>query len=102
MSVSGNLISVTFTSEEFQQLDEAIRKIEQIIAGKMSNLSQEERKQFGRIAEQNKLFVNKAKSYMEEYPQHVPPFVDKAEFDRDYEARKLIESRLQQRLDFLS
>ncbi len=94
MSVSGNLISITFTSEELQQLDGAIQQIEQIILGKTSNLSQEERKQFGRIAEQNKLFVNKAKSYMEEYPQHVPSFLDKAEFDRDYEARKLIESRL--------
>ncbi len=94
MGIAGNLISITFTSEELQQLDSAIQQIEQIISGKTSNLSQEERKQFGRIAEQNKLFVNKAKDYMEEYPQHVPSFLDKVEFDRDYEARKVIESRL--------
>ncbi len=94
MPVSGNLISISFTNEELNQLDEAIQKIEQIISGKTSNLSKEERQQFGRIAEQNKLFVNKAKDYMEDYPQHVPAFLDKAEFDRDYEARKVIEGRL--------
>ncbi len=94
MTVTGNLISVTFSSEELQELDAAIQTIEQIISGKTSNLSQEERRQFGRIAEQNKLFVNKAKDYMEEYPQYIPAFLDKAEFDRDFEARKLLEKRL--------
>ncbi len=94
MSTPGNLISVTFTEEELKQLDDAIKVIESIITPKTSRLSPEERKQFGRIAEQNKLFVNKTKVYMEEYPQYVPPFLDKAEFDRDYEARGIIEKRL--------
>ncbi len=98
MSVKGNLISVEFSPAELQELDESIAAIERIIAGKTSNLSLEERQQFGRIAEQNKLFVNKAKDYMEEYPQHIPPFLDKTEFDKDYEARKIIETRLM-RLD---
>ncbi len=94
MAVTGNLISVTFTQEELAKLDEAIQTTEQIIAGKTSNLTNEERQQFGRIAEQNKLFVNKAKDYMEQYPQYVPVFLDKAEFDRDFESRSLIEKRL--------
>ncbi|WP_291876034.1 hypothetical protein [Chryseobacterium sp.] len=37
---------------------------------------------------------------MEQYPQHVPGFLDKEEFDRDYTAREQIEQRLQ-RLDSL-
>ncbi len=94
MTLIGNLISVTFTKEELKKLDEAIKVIETIIAEKASRLSSEERKQFGRIAEQNKLFVNKTKVYMEEYPQYIPPFLDKEEFDRDYEAREIIEKRL--------
>ncbi len=94
MNLTGNLISVTFTEEELTKLDEAIKVIETIIADKSSRLSAEERKQFGRIAEQNKLFVNKTKMYMEEYPQYIPPFLDKAEFDRDYQAREIIEKRL--------
>ena len=32
---------------------------------------------------------------MEQYPQYVPGFLDKAEFDRDYAAREQIELRLQ-------
>lgn len=32
---------------------------------------------------------------MEQYPHHVPGFLDKAEFDRDYMAREQIEGRLQ-------
>ncbi len=94
MMTKGNLISVVFTTEELAQLDEAIQKIEQVLVGKTSNLSLEERQQFGRIAEQNKLFVNKAKDYMEEYPQYIPPFIDKPEFDRDFESRQVIEKRL--------
>ncbi|WP_336958890.1 hypothetical protein [Chryseobacterium contaminans] len=32
---------------------------------------------------------------MEQYAQHVPGFLDKAEFDRDYIAREQVEQRLQ-------
>ncbi len=94
MSKKGNLMSVVFTTEELTKLDEAIKTIEETIAGKTRNLTLEERKQFGRIAEQNKLFVNKAKEYMEEYPQHIPPFIDKDEFDKDFASRAIIEKRL--------
>ncbi len=94
MKTSGNMISLDFTAEELAQFDEALKTLEQILAGKTANLSLDERKQFGRIAEQNKLFVNKAKDYMEEYPQYVPPFLDKAEFDKDFMARSIIEKRL--------
>ena len=31
---------------------------------------------------------------MEQYPQFVPSFLDKEEFDRDYQARQQIETRL--------
>ncbi len=94
MKTTGNMISLDFTAEELTQFDEALKTLEQILAGKTANLSLDERKQFGRIAEQNKLFVNKAKDYMEEYPQYVPPFLDKAEFDKDFMARSIIEKRL--------
>ena len=32
---------------------------------------------------------------MEQYPQFVPLFLDKAEYDRDYAARQQLESRMQ-------
>lgn len=90
-----NLISVEFTDAELTKLDDAISIIESVLLGKTINLTPEQRQQYGSIAEQNKLFVNKAKGYMEQYPQYVPPFLDKAEYDKDYDARQQMESRMQ-------
>ncbi|MDO4763981.1 MAG: hypothetical protein Q4A00_06320 [Flavobacteriaceae bacterium] len=92
--MENNLASVEFTTEELQRLDGALNTIAEVLKGKTHNLTPAERKQFGRIAEQNKLFVDKAKNYMEQYPQYVPSFVDKAEFDKDHKAREVIETRL--------
>ncbi|MFJ1262370.1 hypothetical protein ACILDS_06695 [Capnocytophaga canis] len=89
-----NLASVVFTAEELQELDEALQNIENVLKGKTFNLTPDERRQYGSIAEQNKLFVNKCKEFMEQYPQFVPSFLDKEEFDRDYQARQQIETRL--------
>lgn len=89
-----NLASVVFTNEELQKLDEALQSIENVLKGKTYNLTSDERKQYGSIAEQNKLFVNKCKELMEEYPQFVPSFLDKDEFNRDYQSRQQIEIRL--------
>ncbi|UKB82614.1 hypothetical protein LF887_16545 [Chryseobacterium sp. MEBOG06] len=90
-----NLISLSFSNDELKAIDDAIKSIQTTLSGKMINLTPEERQQYGRIAEQNKLFVNKAKNYMEQYPNLVPAFIDKAEFDKDYAAREQIEQRLQ-------
>lgn len=90
-----NLISVSFSKSDLETIDKAIQDIQTVLTGKTINLTPDQRQQYGRIAEQNKLFVNKAKSYMEQYAQHVPGFLDKAEFDRDYIAREQIEQRLQ-------
>jgi hypothetical protein len=90
-----NLISINFTEEDLTTIDQAIQSIETVLAGKTINLTPEQRMQYGAIAEQNKLFVNKAKAYMEQYPQYVPPFLDKVEFDADYAARQQLEQRFQ-------
>ena len=89
-----NLIQLSFTAEELKKIDDSLVEIEKVLKGKMRNLTPEERKQYGSIAEQNKLFVNKAKLYMEQYPDYVPRYIDKAEFDKDYTAREVLESRM--------
>lgn len=96
-----NLISLSFSKSDLETIDKALQDLQTVLAGKTINLTPDERQQYGRIAEQNKLFVNKAKIYMEQYPQYVPGFLDKPEFDRDYAAREQIEQRLQ-RLDSLT
>ena len=90
-----NLISVSFTEEELTQLDSHLLAIRQILNGKTVNLTPDQRRQYGRIANQNKLIVDKAKNYMEQHPDWIPRFVDKAEFDRDYTARQQEENRVQ-------
>jgi methyl coenzyme M reductase subunit C-like uncharacterized protein (methanogenesis marker protein 7) len=90
-----NLISLSFSNEELAALDQALQTIQTTLSGKTINLTPDERQQYGSIAEQNKLFVNKAKTYMEQYPQFVPNFLDKTEFDKDFTARELVEARLQ-------
>ncbi|PIE86053.1 MAG: hypothetical protein CSA05_02595 [Bacteroidia bacterium] len=71
-----NLAQVRFTEEELNRIDQALIDLEAVFNGKMSKLSSEERQQYGSIAEQNKLFVNKAKESMEQYPQYVPTFLN--------------------------
>lgn len=89
-----NLIQLSFTAEELKKIDDSLAEIEKVLKGKTHNLTPEERKQYGSIAEQNKLFVNKVKLYMEQYPDYVPRYIDKAEFDKDYTAREVLESRM--------
>jgi hypothetical protein len=88
-----NLISIEFTQEELTNLDAHLDGVQQILAGKTVNLTPEQRRQYGSIGNQNKLIVDKAKNYMEQYPNWIPNFIDKAEFDKDYAARQLIENR---------
>ncbi|WP_103067985.1 hypothetical protein [Aquimarina sediminis] len=90
-----NLISVTFSDEELNNLNKAITMLNKALHGKTVNLTPEQRGQYGRIANQNKLIVDKAKSYMEQHPDWIPRFLDKEEFDRDYIARKQIETQVQ-------
>ncbi len=90
-----NLISVSFTEEELTQLDQHLAGIRTLLTGKTINLTPDQRRQYGRIANQNKLIVDKAKNYMEQHPDWVPRFVDKEEFDKDYTARQQIENRVQ-------
>lgn len=90
-----NLISLSFSESDLQTIDKAIQDIQTVLTGKTINLTSDQRQQYGSIAEQNKLFVNKAKIYMEQYPQYIPNFLDKAEFDKDYLGREQVEQRLQ-------
>jgi hypothetical protein len=96
-----NLISISFTPEDLKKMDEALNTLQTLLQGKTINLTPAQRMLYGAIAEQNKLFVSKAKGYMEQYPEYVPRFVDKTEFDADYAARQQLEERFQ-RLSSLS
>lgn len=89
-----NLFTVEFTPDELLQIDNGLNMVEQVLKNKTHNLTPDERRQYGRIAEQNKLLVNKARDYMNQYPDLVPGYIDRDEFERDYQARTQIEQRL--------
>lgn len=88
-----NLISIEFTDEELTNLDAHLDGIQQILSGKTVNITPDQRRQYGSIGNQNKLIVDKAKNYMGQYPNWIPSFIDKVEFDKDYNARVQIENR---------
>ena len=87
-----NLISVAFSDEELEKISSAIDTLNEVLTNKAVNLTPEERRQYGSIADRNKLLVDKAKLYMEQTPETVPRTVDKEEFDRDYAARAQLEN----------
>ncbi len=86
-----NMITVYFTEEEINEFNEALNRMTEIIRGKTINLSPEERRQYGSIADKNKILVDKCKDYMEQAPQTIPHVVNKESFDRDYKARRDLE-----------
>lgn len=92
--IEGNLISIDFTDAELKTIDDSLAAIIGVLKGKTFNLTPEERRQYGRIAEKGKLFVNKANEYMNQYPQYIPPFLNYDEFKKDFKARGQIENRL--------
>lgn len=91
-----NLLSLVFSDEDKQNLRKAAQLINEVVQGKSVNLTPEERRQYGSIADRNKILVDKAKFYMETAPQTVPQTIDKAEFDRDYVAREALDTPLKE------
>ncbi len=52
-----NLISVTLTAEEVQTINDAIASLNNVLKDKVVNLSPDERRQYGSIADRNKVSV---------------------------------------------
>ncbi len=87
-----NIIQNQLTAADRTVIGDALTEIETTIAGKTGVLSDEERRRYGSINEQNKLVVNKAFDYNKSQPALSSPNVDWAEFDNDYEARAFLEN----------
>lgn len=79
-----NLISAEFSSEDMKKIDDALNTIIEVLEKKAVNLTPDERRQYGNVADYNKMFIEKVKINMEQAPDTVPATINKAEFDRDY------------------
>ncbi len=87
-----NLISIQITEADVVQIKTGIDMINTALKDKVINLTPDERRQYGSIADRNKSLVDKCKDYMSRAPETMPTIIDKAEFEADYKARYQLES----------
>jgi hypothetical protein len=69
----------------------ALSALETALSGKVSNLSSDERRKYGSISEQNKLFVNKVNDYATGQAALRSPDVNWDEFIKVFNCRVILE-----------
>lgn len=88
-----NVIQTQLTPDLKTQIDTKIAELEALFQGKLVALDADQRKFYGLINEQNKLFVNKVRDYKANQPQLSADDVNWDEFENDYQARVFLETR---------
>lgn len=99
-----NLNNLHLTEQQVTALQQAIANLETALKPININLSPEDRTKYGRVNEQNKLFINKVHDFAQTQPDLRSIDVDWEEFAKDYKSRVLYENtiiRLQSLLDRL-
>ncbi|MDY3548075.1 hypothetical protein PG291_05615 [Riemerella anatipestifer] len=86
MSLS-NLRNSHLSEDKVAKAVEALAKLEAELAEVNVNLTSEDRKRYGSINEQNKLFVNRVNDFHKSMPSLQTSQVDWAEFDKDFSSR---------------
>ena len=101
MSTLDNLIHITFSTAEINTINNAFNAIRSVIDGKVINLTPEERQLYGNIGNNTENWINKVANYMDQEPNLIPFFLNKANFDADMKARNQIKPMLKQ-LSFMN
>ncbi len=86
-----NLNNLHLSSEQKEAVKQAVSQLEQQLAMLTINLTPEDRNKYGRVNEQNKLFINKVQRFADEQPNLRSFDVDWDEFFKDYESREFLE-----------
>ncbi|MFT3739535.1 MAG: hypothetical protein QM786_12315 [Breznakibacter sp.] len=81
--MNGNLHSQQVPAEVLEQAKVLIEQISTLLSPYLVALSNEDRKSIPKMGEKTLAFVTKAKEYAGQYPDLLPTFVNKAEFDTD-------------------
>jgi hypothetical protein len=89
-----NLISVVFTQAELDTIDQSMTDIQNVLAGKVINLSPEQRQQHGRVKYEMEVWVNKANNYAQNNPSLVPSYIDVAELSSDFATHAQLNPRI--------
>jgi hypothetical protein len=90
-----NLISISFTDEELLQIDGALSVIENILKNRDVSLTPAQRQQYGRVAYDMEVWVDKVDSYMRQAPQLIPSFIDMKEHASDLAAHRALNPRIE-------
>lgn len=95
-----NLNNVHLTAAQITAIDTAITSLETALASVATDLTPEERQQYGSINEQNKLLVNKVKDYRDGQPTLSDATIAWPEFKADH-ASRLYKETVMNRLESL-
>jgi hypothetical protein len=87
-----NMNNNHFTDAEKTDILNALLILESKATPKLINMTKAERKKFGSINEQNKLFVNKVEDYQINQPLLRDPDVNWTEFVNDFKTREFCEN----------
>ena len=90
-----NLDNRHFSATEKTAINTVLANLELALADKLANLSAAERQQFGSVNEQNKLIINKVKSFHDAQPTLSSPDIDWVEFNSDYDTREYLQAAIQ-------
>ena len=90
-----NFDSRHFSDTEKSAVTNALASLELAFSTKLANLTASERQQYGSVNEQNKLIINKVKSFHETQPALSSPDVDWAEFNSDFDTREFLQNNMQ-------
>lgn len=99
-----NLNNQHLSQEQITALNEALASLEEALKPLNINLTPEDRNKYGRVNEQNKLFINKVNDIAVSQPSLRSIDVDWEEFFKDYKSRGVYETainRLEALLDRL-
>lgn len=87
-----NLNNQHLTDEQVKAIKEALTQLETAMQTLNINLTPEDRNKYGRVNEQNKLFINKTWDYAQQQPSLRVAEVDWAEFEKDFKSRAVLEN----------
>lgn len=87
-----NLNNQHLTDEQIKAINDALVQLETAMQSLNINLTPEDRNKYGRVNEQNKLFINKVNDYATQQESLRTPDVDWVEFAKDFKSRSVLEN----------
>ena len=81
-----NRLSITIPTADLAAAKAALQQVQSILAPYVIALTPEQRKTIPKMSDGTEPFVAKVIEYAADAPQFLPPFVNREEFDKDWQA----------------